>query len=257
MSASAIYTGSIMHLRLRPKRHRLRYRGFYLLVDLDELATLKLRLFAINRFNLFSFHERDHGDGSAVPLKQQVERQLEAACIATGGAIRVLTMPRVLGVVFNPLSVYFCHSADGTLSAVLYEVNNTFGQRHSYLLPVAPGTGPEVRQGCAKRFYVSPFMDMALDYQFRLTPPGERVSIGVSALDQEGPVLIAAFAGARLDLTDAVLARAFPRHPLLALQVLGGIHWEALKLWRKGFRLRPRPAPPAHPISILTATEAS
>lgn len=254
MTVSAIYRGEIVHTRTRPKAHRLRYRGFYLLLDLDELPALgrALRLFSCNRFGLFGFREADHGDGSDEGLRQQIERQLErAGLVPDGGAIRVLCMPSVLGVVFNPLSVYFCHRADGSLSAVLYEVNNTFRQRHSYLIPVKDGHETVVQQSCAKEFYVSPFMDLAMTYQFRVTPPAARVSVGVAVSDATGPMLSAAFAGARVALTDGNLAWAFLRHPLLAWQVLAGIHWEALKLWLKGVGLRPRPQPPIDPVSIV------
>jgi DUF1365 family protein len=255
---SAIYTGEIRHERLRPARHLLRYQGFYLLLDLDELAELpsRLRLFSTHGFALFGFRDRDHGDGGATALRAQIERHLRAAGIEPdGGAIRLLCMPRVLGWVFNPLSVYFCHRSDGALSAVLYEVNNTFGQRHSYLLPITEPAAPLVRQRCAKQFYVSPFMDIAMTYHFKVMPPAERVTVAISTEDETGPVMTASFAGQRRPLSDANLWRAFLRHPLLALQVLGAIHWEALKLWRKGVALRPRPAPPPYPITIATAGE--
>jgi DUF1365 family protein len=251
---SAIYTGEILHERLRPVRHRLRYRGFYLLLDLDQLPDL--RLFSARRFSLFGFRPRDHGDGSETPLRSQIERHLRAAGIEPdGGAIRLLCMPRVLGWVFNPLSVYFCHRADGTLSAVLYEVNNTFGQRHSYLIPAAAPAAPVVRQRCAKQFFVSPFMDMAVIYHFTLAMPDERVTVAISAADQDGPMMVASFSGCRSALTDGNLARAFLRHPLLGLQVLGAIHWEALKLWRKGLSVRRRPAPPDHAVSMPAASD--
>ncbi len=256
MTGSALYVGSVVHQRTRPVRHRLRYRMLNLLLDLDALPALdqRLRLFGHNRRALFEFREADHGDGSATPLRQQVEAQLRLAGLdPAGGRILVLCMPRLLGMVFNPLTVYFCHAANGGLQAMLYEVNNTFGQRHSYLLPVQDGAAAVVRQACDKQFYVSPFMDMALRYRFRVARPDAAVSLGVEVADASGPLLFAAFAGQRRALTDAGLLAAFVSHPLLALKVLGGIHWEALKLWRKGLRLRPRPAPPALPVTLGTA----
>ena len=254
---SAIYQGSVVHTRLRPVHHRLRYRMPMLLLDLDELPRLSraLSVFSAERFNLFGFRSRDHLAATATPLRAQVEQQLDRAGLPPdGGPIRLLCMPRVFGCVFNPLSVFFCHAANGALRAVLYEVNNTFGQRHSYLIPVADPHAAIHRQSCAKQFYVSPFMEMALHYHFRLTPPRNRVAIAIEAHDANGPILSACFAGQRRDLTDANLLRALLRHPLLAAHVLGGIHWEALKLWRKGMRFRPRPAPPADPISVVMAT---
>ena len=159
-------------------------------------------------------------------------------------------MPRVLGMVFNPLTVYFCHDRQGVLLAILYEVNNTFRQRHSYLLPIEHMPDGVIRQACDKRFYVSPFMDMNLSYRFRIIPPGGMVTVGVDVADSTGPLLFAAFTGRRTELSDRGLLASFLGHPLLALRVLSGIHWEALKLWGKGLRLRPRPLPPAHPVTV-------
>lgn len=253
MTASALYTGAVVHARLRPLRHRLRYRMLNMLLDLDELPALdrRLALFGHNRRALFSFHDADHGDGSATPLRMQVETVLRAGGIdPAAGRILVLCMPRVLGMVFNPLTVYFCHGADGRLQAMLYEVNNTFGQRHAYLVPVHGTVQGVLRQRCDKRFYVSPFMDMDLTYAFRVTMPAATLAIAIDAHDAGGPVLFAAFTGRRRELTDARLFGAFLAHPLLAGRVIGGIHWEALKLWWKGMRLRPRPEPPAATVTI-------
>ena len=118
---SALYVGEVAHYRLRPKRHRLRYKVFYLLLDLDEIdaVTGTLRLFSRNRFNLFGFHDGDHGDRTTEPLRGQIEGHLRRAGVETGGPIRLLTMPRMLGYVFNPLSIYYCHRADGSMAAVL------------------------------------------------------------------------------------------------------------------------------------------
>ena len=253
MSASGLYPGAVVHARMRPVRHRLRYRMLMLLLDLDELPALdrRLRLFGYNRAALLSFRDADHGDGSGTKLRVQVEAHLRRAGMEdAGGAIRVLCMPRVLGMVFNPISVFFCHGADGALRAVLYEVNNTFGQRHSYLIPVEGAVSGAVRQRCDKRFHVSPFMEMAMTYGFRLSLPGERLSLAIEAHDAGGLMLSAAFCGRRHELDDRSLLAAFLAHPLQALHVLGGIHWEALKLWRKGMRLRSRPAAPAQPVSL-------
>ncbi len=117
-----------------------------------------------------------------------------AGLVPDGGAIRLLTMPRMLGFAFNPLSVYFCHAQDGALAAILYEVNNTFGQRHSYLLPVAPGAASPIRQHTPKRFHVSPFMGMDMRYDFRVVPPGERLAITIVGSDAAGPIITAALA---------------------------------------------------------------
>lgn len=252
-AASALYIGSVMHVRLKPRRHRLAYRLFSLLLDLDEIDALDrgLRLFSRNRFNAFSFFERDYADPKGGPLKPQVERLLGTAGLEPdGGAIRLLTMPRLLGYAFNPLSIYFCHRRDGSLLALLYEVNNTFGQRHCYLIPVGADDTVPLRQKAEKRFYVSPFLDMGLTYAFRVTPPGEELRIAILASDDEGPVLSAVHSATRRPLTDDQLAGALVRYPLLTLKVTAGIHWEALLIWAKGIALRPRPKAPDAPVSL-------
>lgn len=255
MSAvSGLYPGVVTHTRLKPRRHALRYDIFMLLLDLDELAQLDrdLKLFSAGRFNLVGFNPRRHGDGSATPLKAQVEAKLAAAGLPHGGPVRLLAMPRILGMGFNPLTVYFCHAADGALSAILYEVNNTFGERHSYLIPAPEPGAPVVKQACEKGFYVSPFMDMALSYAFRVRPPGEHVQVLVDVDDAEGRVLATGFVGERRDLTDRELARAWLTHPWMTLGVLGAIHWEALFIWLKGEKIRTRPPAPAWPVTVVT-----
>ena len=176
---SALFPGHVTHARLKPKTHKLAYRIYSLLLDLDELNVLdrKLRFFSVDRFNLFSFHSRDRGNRSAVGLRQQIESAMTAAGMAVdGGPIRLLTMPRVLGWAFNPLSVFFCYGRDLSLKAILWEVDNTFGERHSYLIPVEAGKSTEIVQQCDKAFYVSPFMDMDLHYVFRVAPPGTNLA---------------------------------------------------------------------------------
>lgn len=250
---SGLYPGLVVHARTRPRAHALRYRIFMLLLDLDEGPRLSrgLRFFGFDAPALFSFHSRDHGDGSDRPLKAQVEAHLSEAGLETGGPIRLLCMPRVLGGVFNPLSVYFCHRSDGALSAILYEVNNTFGDRHSYLIPAPEAQpGETLRQAIDKGFYVSPFMDMDLTYAFTIRPPGEKVAVSIEVADGEGPLLSASFAGARRPLDDRALLAAWFSHPWMTLGVMGAIHWEALKIWLKGERLRSRPRPPAIPVTI-------
>jgi DUF1365 family protein len=261
MTVSAIYHGHVVHTRVRPVRHRLRHRMLWLLLDLDELPALSrtLHLFSVNRFNLIDFRERDHGAGTTLPLRTQIEHHMRAAgLVPDGGAIRVLCMPRVLGTVFNPLSVFFCHRADGGLHAMLYEVNNTFGERHSYLIPVAEADchASVLRQNCAKEFHVSPFMDMTMTYHFRITRPAERATVAIEGRDSSGLMITAAYGGTRHALTDRNLFRAFLAQPLLAGQVLGAIHWEALILWRKGMRLRTKPVPPARSVSLVPAAAA-
>jgi len=250
---SAIYVGEVSHTRLRPRRHALRYRIFMLLLDLDDVPSLhkRLRWFSLGRFNLTSFRERDHGDGTSTPLRIQIERHLDAAGLSIAGwPIRLLCLPRVLGYVFNPLSVYFCYAPNGRLKAILHEVSSTFGERHSYLMPAAPDADGVVRQSAAKRLHVSPFMDMDLDYRFRIRPPAETLDITIGTIDREGLLLNARFAADRRPLDDAGLLRAWFAHPLLTLKVIAGIHWEAVKMIAKGLKLKSGAKAPAEPVSV-------
>jgi DUF1365 family protein len=226
-----------------------------MLIDLDELDALNagLRLFSVGKPNLMDFRPSDHLQPERGSLRGQVEQILLDGGLAPGGRVRLLCMPRVLGAVFNPLSVYFCEDPEGRLQAILYEVNNTFGQRHAYLLR-ADGAA-RIEQVCEKAFYVSPFNGMDLRYRFKVTPPGPLedeapLSVRIEVDDLSGPVLTAAFSGRRSPLTDAAIVSAWLRHPVLAAKVVGAIHWEALKLWMKGVRLTPRPPPPACPVSL-------
>jgi len=243
----------VRHVRLRPRRHALRYRIFMLLLDLDELERLdkRLTLFKINRPGLLSFHERDHADGSVRGLKAKIQADLAQAGLSVGGPIHLLCMPRMLGFVFNPISVYFCHGADGRLGAIRYEVSNTFGQRHSYLIAAPAQADGDIEQGCEKRLFVSPFMHMDMTYRFQIDPPSDDVRLVIDGLDAEGLLITASFAARRHPLTDSAILKAVFAHPLMTLMVVAGIHWEALKLFLKGVRLVPRPPPPPEPVTIV------
>lgn len=246
---NAIYTGHVAHTR--PGKHRLRYRVFMLALDLDELdaADARLRLFSHNRANLLSVHDRDHGERIAAPIKPQIEAKLRDAGIAwDGGRIVLLTMPRLFNYVFNPLSVYFCWRRDGSLAALAHEVSNTFGERHFYVLPPHEQSGA-ITQSCDKEFFVSPFLEMGLRYEFRVTPPGETTRFAMTVKRGEDIALTASFAGQFRALNDANLFRAWASHPAMTFVVIAGIHWEALKMWLKGVRFIGRPRRSASPPS--------
>jgi DUF1365 family protein len=234
---SALFIGHVAHNR--PGKHRLRYRVFMLALDLDDLPALgaRMKLFAHNRSALMAVFDRDHAARIEAPLKPQIEAKLRQAGIAwDGGRIVLLTMPRLLNYAFNPLSVYFCTRRDGALAALVHEVSNTFGERHFYVLPARVGADGRIAQTCDKAFFVSPFLEMGLRYEFRVTPPGERAVVAMTVRRGEDVALTASFAGERRALTDAGLLRAWLGNPLMTLGVIAGIHWEALKMWTKGVR---------------------
>ena len=254
-AAAALYFGDVMHARLKPIGHRFCYRVMSLLIDLDRLdpADRQSRLFGVNRAALYSFNEADHGerDGSSLRVYAQ-RRAAERGIDLAGGRVLLLCYPRLLGYTFNPLSAYFCYRAGGELALIIYEVRNTFGDIHCYVLPIKPGeiSAAGVRQQHDKLFYVSPFIDMAMRYHFRVSPPGDNVKLRILETDREGPLLAATFSGRRRALTTATLLRSFFSLPLATLKIVVAIHWEALRLWLKGARLVPRPT--AAPASADT-----
>ena len=236
--ASCLYQARVMHHRLRPVRHRFTYRVFSLLLDLDEADRINRRLWllSVERPNLLSFRAKDHGarDGSA--LKPWTLERLAAAGITLSDpSIRLLCFPRLFGFVFNPLSIYFCY--DGArLAALIYEVKNTFGGQHVYTFPVrfAGRGGRILAHGCAKDFYVSPFIDMDARYEFQLAEPGERLAVVIRAPERGLPLVVAGQIGKRRPLADRALLACLASDLLMTIKVFLGIHVEALRLWRKG-----------------------
>jgi hypothetical protein len=245
-AAAALYFGEVMHARLKPMGHRFSYRVMSLLIDLDRLeeANRQCLLFGVNRAALYSFNEADHGERDGSPLRVHAQRcAAEHGIDLTGGRVLLLCYPRLLGYTFNPLSVYFCHRADGALALMIYEVRNTFGDIHAYALPVKPGqiSIAGIRQHHDKLFYVSPFIDMAMRYHFRVSPPADSVKLRILETDRGGPLLAATFNGRRRALTTPALLRSVFSLPLVTLKIMAAIHWEASRLWLKGARLVPRP----------------
>lgn len=256
MSGSQLYFGNVMHRRLRPRVHQLRYRMFWALFDVDELPELarKSLLFSYNRFNVLSFHDEDHGDGSGRSLRRQIEHTLaEHGIDFDGGAIRLICMPRLMGYVFNPISIYFCHLGDGRLSAIVYEVHNTFGERHSYVFDASHDT-PTPSHQCAKRFHVSPFMGMGMGYEFKTLVPAERFMVAIRGFDANGTLIHASMAGAARPFTTANLLRGLMLYPLLPFKVTAAIHWHALRLWLKGIRVHRKPPPPRQSTTPVRAS---
>jgi DUF1365 family protein len=244
---SWLYQGRVMHHRLRPVRHRFTYRVFSLFLDLDEVAEVDRRLWllSVERPNLLSFRSVDHGARDGSPLKPWVLARLaEAGVELARPRVRLLCFPRLLGYVFNPISVYYCYDAD-RLAAMVYEVKNTFGGQHAYAFRVErAGSGNRLAaHGCAKDFYVSPFIDMDARYEFHVAEPGRRLAFVIKETERGLPLLVASQSGERRPLTDASILRCLTTDIFMTFKVFLGIHVEALRLWWKGAPLFARELP--------------
>ena len=237
---SCIYNGLVTHHRFKPVKHSLKYKTFSLLLDLDELEKLdkKISIFSINKFNVFSFYYKDHGlrDGSSI--KDWIVENLKKFKISSKiTKIELLCYPRILGFVFNPLSIFYCYQ-ENNLKAIFYEVKNTFNEQHTYIFKVIDGE--KIEQKCKKKFYVSPFMDMNTFYNFKLKAPGEKLSVIIKQTDDAGTVLTATQEGNRKKLNFKQLLINFFKYPLMTIKIIGSIHFEAFLLWKKGAIYRKR-----------------
>jgi len=236
---SALYSGRVFHRRVRPSEHVLNYRVFSLLLNLDEINSLQERLwlFSRNRWNLFSFYDKDFGDDCTESLSHYVQRKLNDADIDTvPEKILLSCYPRVCGYAFNPLSLFYCLDKKGNTFAVLHEVHNTFGERHTYALSATHQdnfSDEWIHQNSEKALFVSPFAHMNMQYYFRLNVPDERQVIVIRAHDELGHLITASYTAQRQPLTASTLLKFFLSVPLLGVKVIIGIHWEALRLWRK------------------------
>jgi DUF1365 family protein len=252
-AAGVLYLGEVMHARLKPFGHRFVYSVFSLLVDIDRLAELgRLTwLLKVNRRGLSSFYESDHVEVEGETLRDFADRLLAGAGIVKPAArILLLAYPRVLGYVFNPISIYFCYDEADTLIALIYAVRNTFGERHTYVAPIEAGdlSPSGVRQTRTKIFHVSPFIQMGARYHFHIMPPGKVVRLRIHETANDEALLSATFAGESRSLGTGQLAACLLKFPLMTWKIVAGIHWEALKLWLKGARFRSSP-PVAEPVS--------
>ena len=238
MTNSCIYEGSVIHKRFKPKEHFFKYKVFSLFIDLSELNELndKLNFFSLNKFNLISFYERDHGDRDGSSLVNWVKINLEKNDINIEDIkIKLLCYPRILGYVFNPLSIFFIYNKKENLVSILYEVKNTFGEQHTYVFKVE-NENKLIQNNCSKKFHVSPFIEMDCKYFFRILNPGKNLSVKIDQYDQEGKILFASQDGKRSDLTSKNLMNSYIKHPLMTFKIISAIHFEAFKLWIKGIK---------------------
>jgi len=238
MINSYIYNGKVIHKRFKPKEHFFKYNVFSLFIDLSELDQLNdsLNFFSLNRFNLISFYEKDHGDRDGSSLMEWVKNNLSINKISTDNIrVKLLCYPRILGYVFNPLSIFFVYDKNENLISILYEVKNTFGEQHTYVFKVE-SDNKLIQNNCSKKFHVSPFIEMDCNYFFRILYPGEKLSVVIDQYDQEGKILFASQDGERCNLTSKNLMKSYLKHPLMTFKIISAIHFEAFKLWIKGIR---------------------
>jgi DUF1365 family protein len=233
---SALYEGTLMHVRHRPARHLFRYPVAYWLLDLDELHGLsrRFRLFGVNRRGVVSFRDRDHFDGNETPLKETVIRFAGDPSIER---VLVLTQLRVLGYVFNPVTFYWCYRGDGSLACMVAELSNTFGERLPELL-----RGDALVYIHEKRLHVSPFMGLDQRYRYTFSAPGETVLARIEVHEADGMPLQAVLFGRRRELSHGTFARFLLRYPLMPVQVIALIHWQALRLFLKRVPFHHKPA---------------
>jgi DUF1365 family protein len=242
-----LYFGEVMHSRLRPRRNRFRYPVFFLRFPLSRMDTLRTPLLSVDRWNLLSVHRRDHGARDGSDLQAWARAVLRAEGIdRADGEIWLQAFPRVLGYVFNPVSFWLCHDRAGGLRAVLCEVSNTFGERHNYLLahPDQRCIGAGDWLTARKVFHVSPFCEVRGSYRFQFLFEAAQSSVRIDYHDGNGMLLATAVRGRPVPLTTGALARAFLLYPWMTLGVIARIHWQALRLWRKGVPFFRKPLPP-------------
>ena len=248
--APEICEGWVRHRRLRPREHTFAYRVFYLRVPLSRLNEIANLWLSRDSFNLLSFVTRDYGPRDATDLATWVKALLTHARLPVfDGEIVLQTFPRVLGYVFNPISLWFVHDRAQALRAVICEVTNTFGERHNYLI-AHPDAHPIRAEDCLtarKLLHVSPFCEIKGHYRFRFS---ERRGQWTTTIDyHDGPeaadrLLLTSITGTPHPLNATTTLRAFVRYPLFTLTVMARIHWQALRLWLKRLPWFAKPSPP-------------
>ena len=237
---SCIYNGIVTHTRYKPVKHHLKYKTFSLFLDLDEIEKLEKTnlIFSLNKFNIFSFYNKDHGERDGKSLKDWVLSNLKKFKIQGNvNKVKLLCYPRIFGYVFNPLSIFYCYE-NNELKAIFYEVKNTFNEQHTYIFKTKDKH--KIEQTCKKKFYVSPFMDMETYYDFKLQNPNEKLFVSIKQNDKKGIVLTAVQTGDRKEFNLRQLITNFFKYPLMTVKIIGAIHFEAFLLWKKGAIYRSR-----------------
>ena len=232
---TCIYKGFVTHRRFKPLRHYFSYKTFSILFDLTELEDLqkKISIFSFNKFNIFSFYNKDHGSRDGSDLTEWVKKNLKKYDLNYSiSKIKLLCFPRIFGYAFNPLSIFYCYEGN-ILKAILYEVKNTFNEQHTYVFPVND-RAKIITQQCKKKFYVSPFIEMNTFYNFRLTEPNENIRILIKQTDKVEKVLVACQIGRKQSMSLKQLLINLFTYPMMTFKIMILIHYEALRLWKKG-----------------------
>ncbi len=257
MLANNLLIADVVHKRLQPKENAFRYKVYYLCVPLSALKELaRVRLLSVNRFNLFSLKEKDYGLPSQPNRAGESESYIRAllkehGITAADGEIVLQTLPRLVGYAFNPVSFWFCLDKAGKLRAVVNEVNNTFGERHIYVVAHKDGRVIQPNDWLEKDkvFHVSPFMRVEGRYRFRYIYTEEKTAVWIDYATEEGDMLVTSVIGKRKPLTTRNLLYCFLRYPLVTAKVIGLIHYQALKLVAKGIKYIPKPTPPKDEVT--------
>src|SRR6056300_1322069 len=226
MINSAIYNGTVIHKRFKPKVHSFKYSVFSLLIDLSELEILdkKISFFSLNKFNLISFFEKDHGDRDGSSLKNWVIKQLQNYQINTENIkIKLLCYPRIFGYVFNPLSVFYIYNEIENITAILYVFKIQEDQKL-------------LQHNCSKKFHVSPFIEMNCSYFFRLLKPGQKISVIIDQYQEQDKILYASQDGTKMEFNSKELLKSYLKHPIMTFKIIIAIHYEAFNLWVKGIK---------------------
>ena len=235
---SSIYTGNVIHKRFKPKVHFFKYKVFSILLDISEIDVLNkyLKIFSYNKFNIMSFYDSDHGPRDGTSIKEWVIKNLKENQIDTEDInIKLLCYPRILGYVFNPLSVFFIYNKNSELISIFYEVKNTFGEQHTYIFKIEEKENL-IKHTCKKKFHVSPFIEMNCIYFFKTLKPSEKISVIIDQYDDNGKLLYASQDGNRIQLNNKNLVLSYIKHPLMTFKIIAAIHFEAFKLWLKGIK---------------------
>ena len=250
MRDSALYHCEVVHKRLHPKHHGFSYKTAMLLLDVDSLEDIsqKCRFFSYNQWNLLSFFDRDHGPSDGTPLRiwaENLMREKGINCTSGEGTLLLLTLPRMYGYVFNPLSIFYYFDKNGLFRAVIYQVNNTFGDRHCYVIPIRKRHHPKglYAHSAEKKLFVSPFISMSATYHFYVNEPQDNVQLVIHEFENARQVLVASLTGKAKILSDRTIFTTALRYPFLTFKVIGAIHWNALLLWLKRIPIFHYPAP--------------